>query len=339
MEYLNKEVILKSYPQGIPQDQDFQILDTKVSDALNPGEVLIKNLFMSVDPYMRGRMTGRRSYVDPFPLGEALTGGAVGRVIASQRADLPVGSLVNHFSGWRNYFVAANDRSDLKKLPEISGLTPEIWLGTLGMPGMTAYVGLLKIANLKSNQRVFVSGAAGAVGMLVGQIAKIKGCYVVGSCGSDEKASYLKDELGFDQVINYKKAPIRDQLAKVAGEGFDVYFDNIGGDHLEAALDFMKDFGHIAACGAISQYNATKSVAGPANLMQIVAKRLTVSGFIVSDHSELHDEFVRDMSGWLREGLIKDRTTMFYGIDQAVSAFRGLFLGENTGKALVNLEN
>lgn len=336
MGYQNKEVVLKNYPQGVPDVLDFEVRETTISDSLSPGEVLIKNLFMSVDPYMRGRMTGRRTYVDPFPLGEALSGGAVGQVIASAHEGLPVGSLVSHSSGWRTYFVANATLGGLTKLPDpAEGVSPDLWLGTLGMPGMTAYVGLLKIAALKPGQRVFVSGAAGAVGMLVGQIAKIKGCFVVGSCGSDEKVSFLRDELGFDQVLNYKKAPIKDQLAKVAGEGFDVYFDNVGGDHLEAALAFMKDFGHIAACGAISQYNATQPAAGPANLMNIVTKRLTVRGFIVSDHSELHGEFVKDMSGWLREGKIRDRTTVFHGIDQAVTAFRGLFLGENTGKAIV----
>lgn len=339
MEFKNKEVILKSYPQGLPSAGDFEVRESPITDELKDGEVLVKNLYMSVDPYMRGRMSGRRTYVDPFPLGEVLTGGAVGKVVASKRKDFPVGGLVIHFSGWRRFFISRREQNDLKKIPDFPDFSPDAWLGILGMPGKTAYVGLLKIAELRPGQRVFVSGAAGAVGMLVGQIAKIKGCFVVGSCGSEEKANYLREELGFDEVINYKKAPVREQLKNVAGDGFDIYFDNVGGDHLEAALDCMKDFGYIVACGAISQYNALGTVAGPTNLMQIVAKRLTIKGFIVSDHTDSDDEFVRQMSLWIREGKIKDRTTLFHGIDQAVPAFLGLFSGENTGKAIVKLDD
>lgn len=338
MKVQSRQIVLVSYPKAVPQWDNFEIRSTTLDDDLKEGEVLVKNLSMSVDPYMRGRMTPRRSYVEPFALGEVLTGGAVGKVIASRRPSLPIGSLVSNFAGWRTHFISRSEEDGLKKLPELEHLSPDIWLGTLGMPGMTAYVGLLKIAELKPGQRVFVSGAAGAVGMLVGQIAKIKGCYVVGSCGSDEKATYLREKLGFDEVLNYKKAPIKDQLTQVAGEGFDVYFDNVGGDHLEAALDVMKDFGHIAVCGAISQYNATQPAPGPSNLMQIIVKRLHLRGFIVSDHSEFYDEFISDMSRWVQEGKIIDRTTVFSGIDQAVPAFLGLFSGENTGKAIVKLD-
>ena len=337
MGIISKEVVLLRYPVGMPVRQDFAMREIKIDESLAAGQVLVKNLFMSVDPYMRGRMSGRRSYVDPCPIGEPLTGSAIGQVVRSAQPELPVGTLVASFSGWREYFVAKHNQADLIKLPALEGLSPSVYLGTLGMPGQTAYVGLLHIAGLQKGQRVFVSAAAGAVGSLVGQIARSMGCYVVGSCGSDEKASYLHNELGFDHVINYKRAPIKEQLAAVAGAGFDVYFDNVGGDHLGAALDQMRDFGRIALCGAISQYNLAEPVPGPSNLMQIVAKRLKLQGFIVSDHDDKREAFLRDMSGWLKSGKIRDRQTQLDGIDHAVEAFLGLFSGKNVGKMVVKL--
>lgn len=337
MSMVSKAVALVRYPVGIPEPADFRIQESPLAKDIADGEVLVKNLFMSVDPYMRGRMTGKRSYVDPFKLGEPLDGGAVGEVVASRRKGFAVGDHVIHAAGWRTYHLANAQDKDLRVLPKIEGVSPGTWLGTLGMPGMTAYVGLLKIAGLKAGERVFVSGAAGAVGSLVGQIAKTMGCFVVGSVGSAEKQRYLKEELGFDVVLNYKDAPIVDQLQKVRGEGFDVYFDNVGGDHLDAALICMKDFGRIVACGAISQYNSLGNQSGITQFMQIVAKRLTMRGFIVSDHNEVYDAFVQDMGRWLKEGKVHDKATVYQGIDQAVAAFRGLFLGENVGKALVAL--
>ena len=333
---LSREIHLKSYPQGLPTAADFEMTTVTLDEDLAEQEVLVRNLYMSVDPYMRGRMTGKKTYVDPFKLNEALTGGAVGRVVASRHAEWPVGTLVAHFFGWREAFKTC-DGHQLTKLPDMQDVSPSIWLGALGMPGLTAYAGLLEVAAMKEGDTVFVSGAAGAVGSLVGQIAKIKKGFVIGSCGSEQKAQYLTDELGFDRALNYRQAPIAQQLAQAAPDGIDVYFDNVGGDHLEAALSNMKNFGRIAMCGAIAEYNAKDPSPGPRNLTLAVVRRLTLRGFIVSDLQHLQSTFVREMSGWIKEGRIKTKETTVEGLEHAADAFLGLFKGDNTGKMLVRL--
>ncbi|MFW7379028.1 MAG: NADP-dependent oxidoreductase [Oligoflexus sp.] len=333
---ISREVQLKRYPQGLPQADDFELVEKEISDSLQDGTALIRNLYMSVDPYMRGRMSGKKTYIDPFPLNEALTGGAVGVVEKSRHPELPEGSYVMNFQGWRESFVVSSPEG-LNRIKEIPGLPLSIYLGALGMPGLTAYAGLLHIASLKDGERVFVSGAAGAVGTLVGQIAKAKSCYVVGSCGSQEKAKYLSDELGFDEVLNYHDAPIAEQLKRVAGVGFDVYFDNVGGDHLEAALDHMRDFGRIALCGAISQYNNVDVAQGPRNLTNAIVKRLSLRGFIATDHLNLHEEFVERMASWMKAGQLSAKETVVEGLDHAVEGFLGLFSGKNVGKMIVKL--
>jgi NADPH-dependent curcumin reductase CurA len=300
-----------------------------------PGQVLVRNSYMTVDPYMRGRMMDRKSYVPPFQIGEALQGGAVGQVVASNAPHLKVGDYVQSMLGWREWVVA--DGATMIKLdPSIGPI--QAYLGALGMPGLTAYVGLLKIGELKDGERVFVSAASGAVGQIVCQIAKAKGCYVVGSVGSDEKADFIVKDLGVDKAINYKTAAdLTAAVQKAFPEGIDVYFDNVGGSHLQAALANMRQFGRIAACGAIEQYNVTTPPAGPNNLILVVGLSLTIRGFIVSNHFDMMGDFLRDMAAWRKAGKMKWKETIVEGIENAPKAFIGLFHGENFGKMLVKV--
>jgi NADPH-dependent curcumin reductase CurA len=290
---------------------------------------------MSVDPYMRGRMNDTKSYVPPFQLGEPLQGGAIGSVVESRSPDLAEGDLVLHSLGWRDEAVLPARHA--QKIAALEGLSPSVYLGVLGMPALTAYVGLLDIAALKPGDVVFVSGAAGAVGSMAGQIAKLKGAArVIGSAGSDEKVSWLR-EIGFDAAFNYKAALVAEQLREAAPEGIDVYFDNVGGDHLEASLAVLNTYGRVAMCGAIAHYNATELPAGPHNLGLVIGKRLTLRGFIVSDHQDRTAAMVADVSGWLRDGKLFHAETVVDGLDQAPSAFINLLRGHNTGKMIVRL--
>jgi NADPH-dependent curcumin reductase CurA len=289
---------------------------------------------MSVDPYMRGRMFDRPSYVPPFQLGKPLEGGAVGRVIASADPAFGPGDLVQSSFGWREVFDAPP--SALQKLPDV-GLPPEAFLGLAGMPAMTAYVGLLRIAELKEGDVVFVSAAAGAVGSAVCQIAKLKGHTVVGSAGGSDKVAFLK-EIGVDHAIDYKATPdLAAALAKAAPEGINVYFDNVGGAHLEAALTAARDFGRIALCGMISQYNEAGTPRGPSNIFLAVGKRLRLQGFIVMDHTDMLPSFLKDMAEWIASGKVQRRETVEEGIEHAPGAFLKLFEGGNVGKMLVKL--
>lgn len=330
---ISREVQLKQRPQGIPTNDDFDIVDVTVPDPVDK-QLTVRNVCMSVDPYMRGRMVDRKSYTPPFQIGETLTGGAVGQVTASRVPEIAEGDYVLSNFGWREAFTAPAD--------QVTGLgslaaPPSAYLGVLGMPGMTAYVGLLEVGALKDGETVFVSGAAGAVGSIVGQIARLKGCRVIGSAGSAEKVAWLRDELGFDYVFDYHDGDLLGHLREAAPEGLDVYFDNVGGDHLEAAIFHMRPFGRLALCGAISQYNATEPVPGPVNLAMAIGLGLTLRGFIVSHFDHLSDEFRRDMEGWIASGQIQYRETVYDGIDNAADAFIGLFTGQNTGKMIVNL--
>ncbi|UTW04428.1 NADP-dependent oxidoreductase [Amphritea atlantica] len=330
----NREIHLVNRPQGMPVNADFNLVSKPVP-VLNEGEVLIKNLWLSVDPYMRGRMVERASYIEPFALNEALSGGAVGEVVESRHPQFPVGSMVSSMNGWREYFTSAG--SDLQLLPQ-TAIAEQAFLSVLGMTGMTAYTGLLKIAELKEGDRVFVSAASGAVGAMVCQIAKLKGCYVAGSVGSDEKARYLLEELGVDAVVNYKTTTdLQSSIADACPEGIDVYFENVGGEHLEAVLNLMNDHGRIAVCGMIEQYNATSPQPGPANLAQIIIKKLKIEGFIVFEHWDGYPEFIEQMMQWIAAGQISWKETVFEGIEQTTDAFIGLFNGQNMGKMLVKL--
>ena len=295
--------------------------------------MLVRNLFMSVDPYMRGRMNDRASYVAPFELDRPLSGGAVGEVVESRAAALRPGDAVVSHYGWREYFVAP--ASDVRPVSrEFEPLS--LYLGALGMPGMTAWAGW-QLVGVKAGETVFVSGAAGAVGHVAGQLARIYGCRVVGSAGSAAKVRFLLEECGFDSAFNYKEGPIGDQLTAAAPDGIDVYFDNVAGETLEAALSALRLHGRIVACGGISMYNDQKPRRGPSNLFNITTKRLTMKGLIVSDWLDRQAEFEDEVGAYLRAGTLKSKETLVSGIDQAVAAFIGLFDGTNVGKMIVRL--
>ncbi|MEX2290103.1 MAG: NADP-dependent oxidoreductase [Mycobacteriales bacterium] len=328
-----REVRLVARPQGEPLPADFVLAEVEVR-APGEGEVLVRNLFLSVDPYMRGRMNDAKSYVPPFELGKAMDGGAVGEVIASHADSHAVGDLVLHGLGWRD--LAVGPAKGFKILPR-GDFSPSYYLGVLGMPGLTAYAGLVEVAGFTEGETVFVSGAAGAVGSLVGQLAKSRGGRVIGSAGSAEKVAWLTGELGFDAAFDYKAAPVAQQLRAAAPDGIDVYFDNVGGEHLEAAIGALKVHGRAAICGMISAYNSTEPPAAPRNLMQVVGKRLKLQGFLVSDHGHLQAEFVREVGPLLADGRLTAQETVVEGIDQAVDAFLGLLSGRNTGKMVVKL--
>lgn len=329
----SREIRLKSRPRGAPTADNFELATVTLADPA-PGEVQVRNRWMTVDPYMRGRMNDVKSYAPPFQLGEAMQGGAVGEVVASNDPTFKSGDTVQSFLGWREAFNAP--AAAVQKL-DPRGLPPQAFLGVAGMPGMTAYVGLLKVASLKDGDVVFVSAAAGAVGQVVCQIAKLKGHTVIASAGGAEKGAYLK-ELGVDHVIDYKSEPdLNAALMRAAPGGIDVYFDNVGGAHLEAALMAARPFGRFALCGMISQYNDTDLGPGTRGLILAVGRQLRLEGFIISSHMDMQDAFNRDMSGWIGEGKVKWRETVEEGIQNAPAAFLKLFKGENLGKMLVRL--
>jgi NADPH-dependent curcumin reductase CurA len=324
-------------PHGEPVAEDFELVEHTLDDP-RPGEVLVHNTWLSVDPYMRGRMNDARSYVAPFALGEPMDGGAVGVVeqVGPDVGTLAVGDTVLHGLGWREHAVLPAQRT---QRVDVGLAAPQAYLGVLGMPGLTAYAGLLDVAQLREGDVVFVSAAAGAVGSLVGQFARLKGAStVIGSAGGPAKTQWLLDELGFDHALDYKARPIREQLREVAPDGIDVYFDNVGGDHLEAAIGSLRLHGRAALCGAISAYNATEPPPGPRNLARLVQNRLTLRGFLVGDHADARPRFVQDVAGWLGAGRITWRETVSEGIESAPDAFAALLTGGNTGKMLVRLD-
>ncbi len=335
MTRIARHVNLASRPHGAPIPENFEVVEAQVP-APQDGEIMVANRFMSVDPYMRGRMNDVKSYVPPFQIGQPLEGGAVGEVIESNSPDIAVGDHVVHGLGWRE--IGVMPAAMTQPAANVEGVSLSANLGVLGMPGMTAYAGLLRVASFKEGDAVFVSGAAGAVGSLVGQLAKLKGAsMVIGSAGSDEKVAWLIDELGYDAAFNYKSGPVAKQLSAAAPNGIDVYFDNVGGDHLEAAIHALNAHGRVAMCGAISMYNNTEPVPGPSNLTLAIGKRLNLRGFIVSDHGDMRDDFVREVGGWLADGTIKSEETVMHGIEHAGEAFIGLLAGANTGKMVVEL--
>ncbi|WNF26871.1 NADP-dependent oxidoreductase [Streptomyces sp. C11-1] len=330
----SREWHLVARPHGWPKAEDFALREAAVA-APAEGRILVRNKHFSVDPYMRGRMNDVKSYTPPFKLDHPMDGGAVGEVIASNAEGFAVGDHVLHGLGWRE--IADLPAKHAVKVD--AGLAPlSAYLGVLGMPGLTAYAGLFEVASFKEGDAVFVSGAAGAVGSQVGQLAKIKGASrVIGSAGSDEKVKLLVEEYGFDAAFNYKNGPVRDQLAEAAPDGIDVYFDNVGGDHLEAAIGALNVHGRAAICGMIAQYNATEPTPGPRNMALIIGKRLRIQGLLVSDHADLQGRFVQEVAGWLASGELKYRETTVEGIENGYDAFVGLLRGENTGKMIVSL--
>ncbi|HMM14426.1 MAG TPA: NADP-dependent oxidoreductase [Parvibaculum sp.] len=330
----SREIRLKSRPVGMPTAANFELATRDVAQP-SDGEVLVRNIWMSVDPYMRGRMMDRESYVPPFQIGEALQGGAIGQVVASKSAGLNVGDYVQSMFGWREYEVAKAEAFQ-KVDPALGPI--EAYLGVLGMPGMTAYAGLMRIGELKDGDNVFVSAASGAVGSVVCQLAKAHGCYVVGSAGSDEKCRWLEEVAGIDKAINYKTCGDLDKAVGAAfPKGIDVYFENVGGAHLEAAINHMRPFGRLALCGMIEQYNDTAPRPGPSNIIQAVGKSLKLQGFIVSNHFDLLPAFYKEMGELIKAGKMKWQETVENGIENAPKAFMNLFTGANTGKMLVKI--
>ncbi|XOV83067.1 MAG: NADP-dependent oxidoreductase [bacterium] len=328
----SKAVTLAARPVGMPKKSDFAIIETDVGEP-GDGQIQVQNLCMSVDPYMRGRMVDRKSYVPPFQVGEVLTGGCIGRVVKSNHPDFAQGDHVSSHHGWREAYTSGVE--GIEKLGTLV-TDPSAYLGAIGMPGMTAYVGLLEVGALKDGETVFVSGAAGAVGSIVGQIAKLKGCRVLGSAGDQDKVDLLTGELGFDYAFNYKDGNLLNHLREGAPDGLDIYFDNVGGDHLQAAISHMRPFGRIPLCGAISVYNDVEPAPGPNNLTMAIGLGLTLRGFIVSHFNHLAAQFRRDMEQWVTSGQIKYKETVYDGIDNAPDAFIGLFTGANVGKMVVN---
>ncbi|WP_407319702.1 NADP-dependent oxidoreductase [Isoptericola halotolerans] len=327
------QVQLAARPTGWPTEDTFRTVQVTYGD-LEPGQVRVVNEFVSVDPYMRGRMNDAKSYVPPFALGETMTGAAVGRVVESTSDDVPVGAAVQHQYGWRD--VVQEDARGFRVVPEIPGAPLSLYLGIFGMTGLTAYVGLAAVAGLREGDTVFVSGAAGAVGTAVGQIARLLGAgRVVGSAGSAEKVELLTGKYGYDAAFNYKDAPVRRQLREVTSDGVDVFFDNVGGDHLEAALDRMNTGGRVALCGAISQYNDTERTPGPDNLANIVTRSLTLQGFTLPSYMDHAPRFQELMSGWFSEGRISYDETVVDGIENAPQAFLDMMRGGNVGKMVV----
>jgi NADPH-dependent curcumin reductase CurA len=340
------EIRLASRPRGWPTLENFTAATVDLP-APGDNEVLVRNLYMSVDPYMRGRMNDVKSYVPPFQVGQALEGGAVGEVLESRAPALKPGDIVTSMRGWRDHFVAP--ASDLRAVdPQVRPLSA--YLGVLGITGLTAWVGL-KLADLTAGDRVFVSAAAGAVGSVAGQLARLRGCFVVGSAGSPEKVRLLTDEFGFDAGFNYRDpakargdhgssrgvSALRAELMEAAPEGLDVYFDNVGGDHLEAALSCMRNHGRIVACGAISRYNEETPSPGPRNMFLIVTRRLTIRGFIVTDWIRETQAFLADVGPLVASGRLRVRETIVDGLEQAPQAFLDLLNGRNVGKAVVRI--
>ncbi|OWP64482.1 NADP-dependent oxidoreductase [Hymenobacter amundsenii] len=325
-------ILLASRPQGEPTEAQFKF-ETRELPAIKSGEVLLKTRYVSVDPYMRGRMSSAKSYVAPFEVGEPIAGGVVAEVVQSQADQLPVGSLVVGSLPWQEYSVAP-----AKSLQQVPADQAPIsyYLGLLGMTGLTAYFGLLDICDPKEGETVVVSGAAGAVGMVVGQLAKIKGARVIGTAGTDEKVAYLK-ELGFDEAINYKTADVPAALAAAAPNGVDCYFDNVGGPITDAVYDLLNKHARIAICGQISMYNATEVPMGPRPESKLLKTSTKLQGFIVSDYLSRWPEGVKQLGEWYGQGKLQFEETVTDGFEQIPAAFLGLFQGDNTGKAVVKV--
>jgi NADPH-dependent curcumin reductase CurA len=336
---VSREIQLVTRPKGIPTAANFNLIENEL-EPLTDERILVRNLYMSVDPYMRGRMNDTKSYVPPFQLGETMTGSAVGEVIESRAEGFKAGDIVTSALGWREYFIAtAQELHPVNR--QIQPLS--VYLGMLGATGLTAWAGL-NLVDVQAGDTIFISGAAGAVGNVAGQLAKLRGCQVIGSAGSADKIEFLQT-CGFvgeaspleNRVFNYKDAPVLEQLNRAAPDGIDVYFDNVGGETLEAALSVLRIHGRIIACGGISGYNAEKPSPGPSNLFNITTKRLTMKGLIVSDSLHLLGEFEREVGGYFQAGKLKNKETVVTGIDRAVEAFLGLFDGKNIGKMVVKL--
>lgn len=338
----SKNMCLASIPKGMPTPDNFKMVEVEVP-APKDGEVTVRNLWMSVDPYMRGRMTGVKTYADPYVVGEAMTGGAVGEIVESAHPDFKKGDHVLSMLGWREAFTAKVDDlvpTGFRKV-DTNMIPAQAYLGVAGMPGLTAYAGLYDVAKFQPGETVLVSGAAGAVGSTVCQLAKADGAKVIALAGTDEKCAWLESR-GVDSAINYKTAPkthgsLTKAIAQAAPGGIDVYFENVGGDMFEAALNVMKPFGRIAVCGMIAQYNDATPQPGPSNLTMIIGKSLKIQGFIVMQHVHCQKDYIAKLGPLMASGKLVQQETIVEGIEQSVPAFLRLFDGNKQGKMLVKL--
>jgi NADPH-dependent curcumin reductase CurA len=333
----NRRIVLAARPQGAPQSSDFSMISEPIPD-LGEGEILSRTIYLSLDPYMRGRMNEGKSYAAPVEIGETMCAGTVSQVLKSNNPEFAKDDYILTYDGWQEY--AVSDGKGARKLdPAQAPISTAV--GVLGMPGMTAYMGLLEIGQPQSGETVVVAAATGAVGSIVGQIARLKGCRVVGIAGSREKCEFALNELGFDACLNYKDAGFRDSLKTACPEGIDVYFENVGGMVFEAVIPLLNFQSRIPVCGLIAHYNDTELPAGPnvlPKLMRMVlTQRVTIRGFIVSDFSSKQGEFLRDMSQWIADGKIKYKEDIVKGLDNAVGAFQGLLKGNNFGKLLIQV--
>jgi len=332
MAKVNRQIRLAARPLGFPKESDFEMVELPVPEP-GEGEVLTRTLFLSIDPYMRGRMNDTKSYSTPVPIGGVMVGRTIGEVVASRDSGFAAGDIVVSFGNWQEYALIRG--KTLRKLDPV--LAPvSTALGVLGMPGHTAYVGLLDIGQPQPGETVVVSAASGAVGSLVGQIAKIKGCRVVGIAGGDAKCRYVVDELGFDACVDHREADFGAALARACPRGVDVNFENVGGAVLQAVWPLLNDFARVVVCGLIAHYNDNTPSRSP-DLRSVLIKRLTVRGFIITDHNARLDDFLRDVSAWLREGRIKYREDIVDGLEHAPEAFIGLLHGRNFGKLIVRV--
>ena len=330
----NRQFKLAHRPVGMVKRSDFDFVQAPVPQP-GDGEVLIRNRYLSLDPAMRGWMNEGKSYIPPVAIGEVMRAGAAGEVVASNHPRFAVGDSVVGVLGVQDYAIS-NGKGLTKVDPKLAPLP--VYLGTLGMPGMTAYFGILEVGELKSDDTVVVSGAAGAVGQVVGQIARIKGCRVVGIAGGADKCRYLTDELGFDAAIDYKSEDVKKALKQHCPKGIDVYFDNVGGEILDAALTQLAMHARIVICGAISQYNNTTAVKGPSNYLSLLVNRATMRGMVVFDYAARYGEAMAEMAGWMREGKLKTREDIVLGLETFPETLLKLFKGENTGKLVLQVE-
>ena len=336
---MNRQILLNARPDGFPAEADFRLVEAPAPEPA-AGEMLVRTIYLSLDPYMRGRMNAGPSYAAPVELGDVMTGGTVGRVVASRHDGFAEGDLVLAGAGWQEYGLS--DGRGVRKLdPGVAPISTA--LGVLGMPGLTAYVGLLEVGGLKDGDAVVVSAASGAVGAVVGQIAKIKGHRVVGVAGARQKCDYVVDELGFDACVSHRSDSLAADLKAACPDGIDLYFENVGGKVFDAVLPLLNQFARVPVCGRIASYNATSLPEGPDRVPQLMGlalvRRLTIRGFIVFDHAHLQPDFLRDVGGWIRSGALKYREDVVEGLDNAVGAFLGLLRGENFGKLLVRVSD
>lgn len=333
----NRRIVLAARPKGEPKDTDFRLEEVDVPTP-GDGQILLRTLYLSLDPYMRGRMNAGPSYAAPVEINDVMEGGTIGEVVESKAPDLRPGDIVLAYSGWQEYAVA--NAPHLQKL-DPSQAPVSYFLGVLGMPGMTAYTGLLHIGQPKEGETVVVAAAAGAVGSVVGQIAKIKRCRAVGIAGGTEKCGFVRDELGFDACIDHRSGTFIRELKAACPNGVDVYFENVGGPVSQVVWPMLNNFARVPVCGLIAHYNATEAPPGPDRsvtlMSSILIKRLTVRGFIVSDFMSQRGDFLRDMTAWIKQGRVKYKEDVVEGIDNVVSAFQGMLKGRNFGKQLVRV--